>query len=86
VGESRLKSNFSYCSITDKDGDQVYSRSERAASPGEPGAAGRGQYVAGTGKYKGIRGEYTFTVAPAPSAEPNVIRITVGVKGKYEIP
>lgn len=86
VRDSRAQTLFFYGALTDQDGDQVFIRGERAAIPGQTGSGGRGQFIGGTGKYQGIRGDFTYSVTSVPAAEPGKIRYISPANGRYELP
>ena len=54
------------CVATDKDGDTLYSISERKQGDINAGGRGKTTYIGGTGKYKGASGgcEYTASYLP----------------------
>lgn len=69
------------CEIIDKDGDRNFSKFSR------PGGRGTYQFLAGTGKYKGITGEGWFDLAAEfPPPEPGKMFICFKVGGNYKLP
>ena len=67
----RINESFevvAYCTVTDKDGDNLYNTSERKQGDLAIGTGGKGKlrYVGGTGKYKNIKGGCEYQTKPMP--------------------
>ncbi len=56
------------CTVTDKDGDAMFSTSERKQGDINAGTGGKGKtrYIGGTGKYKGINGSCEYQTRYMP--------------------
>lgn len=54
------------CNVTDKDGDILYSYSERKQGDIVAGGKGKSKHMGGTGKYQGVRGGCEFAATYLP--------------------
>lgn len=55
-----------HCNITDKDGDILYSYSERKQGDIVAGGKGKSTHMGGTGKYQGVKGGCEFAATYLP--------------------
>ena len=55
-----------HCNVTDKDGDILYSYSERKQGDIVAGGKGKSKHMGGTGKYRGVSGGCEFTATYLP--------------------
>ena len=55
-----------HCKVTDKDGDVMYSYSERKQGDIVAGGKGKSKHMGGTGKYQGVRGGCEFVATYLP--------------------
>ena len=72
-----------YCSATDKDGDKAVLKWSCAATNGP--CAGAFDFIAGTGKYQGIRGRASFEAVGLGQAATGPVGYA-NWKGDYELP
>jgi hypothetical protein len=71
-----------YCVYADKDGDkfvEAFNRPHAATS-------GKGNFVSGTGKYKGIQGQFEWQVVQALPAEKGSFHYIGKKTGSYRLP
>lgn len=76
-----------YCSITDADGDAFYLMIQRAATPQmDSWSDGEMLILSGTGKYSGISGGASYTVAFEPATSVASIKGMMSIEGTYRLP
>ena len=70
-----------YCRFTDEDGDLLFAKFGAQSPAGGPTMVGSADFIAGTGKYTGIRAHHDFTCYNVGTSE-----ISCLGEGKYELP
>ena len=81
IGDNLYRLN-GFCEFSASPEDRVLSRWTFE------GGRGSGRLVAGTGRYRGISGEYSFQPAggPFPASEPGVLQGCTRLTGEYRLP